>query len=121
MADRSGRKLERHVADAYRSIGARKVEHNVLMGGHQIDIYVEMEGRDGSVHRIAVEAKDWQSPVGKDVVSKWALVVDDLRRLGLVDEGVIVSSFGFSKLARGEASEHKRRGLRVRLLELADL
>ena len=119
--DKTGRALERQVADLYRALGAWKVEHDVWKAGHQIDVYVEMAGPEGSLHRIAVEAKDWQSPVGIDVVSRWALVVDDLRRAGLIDEGVIVSPIGFTKPARKEAAEHIRRGLPVRLLELADL
>jgi len=120
--DKTGRGFERQVADCYRALGA-KVERDRLMAGHQIDVYVEMAGPDRSVHRIAVEAKDWQSPVGIDVVRDWALVVDDLRRTGLIDEGVIVSpaGIGFTKPAREAVAEHVRRGLPLRLLELDDL
>jgi len=113
---KSGRPFERHVADLYRMQGASKVEHDVLMAGHQIDVYVEMAGLGGSLHRVAVEAKDWQSPVGIEVISKWERVVDALRRAGLVDEGVIVSPEGFTKPAREAV-----RGQPIRLLELADL
>lgn len=119
--DKTGKALERQVADLYRALGAWKVEHDVPMAGHQIDVYVETSGPARSMHRVAVEAKDWQSPVGVHVVSKWALVVDDLRRAGLVDEGVIVSPVGFTKPAREAVAEHVRRGLPMRLLELADL
>jgi hypothetical protein len=118
--DKTGRSLERQVAAIYRALGAR-AKHDVPMAGHQIDVYVETSGRDGSLHRTAVEAKDWQSPVGIKVVSEWALVVDDLRRAGLIDEGIIVSSVGFTKPAREAAAEYVRRGRPVRLLELADL
>lgn len=117
----TGRSLEREVADLYRALGARRVEHDVLVAGHQIDVYVQMAGPDGSLHRIAVEAKDWGKAVGVDVVRDWALVIDDLRRAGLVDEGVVVARGGFTRHARREAAEHVRRGLSVRLLELADL
>jgi len=117
----TGKELERRVGEAYRQMGAWKVEHDVPIAGHQIDVYVEMAGPDRSRHRIAVEAKDWQSPVGINVVRDWAIVVDDLRRAGLIDEGVIVSLVGFTKPARQAATEHVRRGLPVRLLELADL
>jgi len=119
--DKTGKTFERQVADLYRALGAWKVEHDKPMAGHQIDVYVEMVGPVRSTHRIAVEAKDWQSPVGINVVGKWALVVDGLRRAGLVDEGVIVSPVGFTKPAREAAAEHVRRGLPLRLLELADL
>jgi len=117
--DKTGRSLERQVAAIYRALGAR-AKHDAPMAGHQIDVYVETSGRDGSLHRIAVEAKDWQSPVGIKVVSEWALVVDDLRRAGLIDEGIIVSPVGFTKPAREAAAEYIRRGRPVRLLELAD-
>jgi hypothetical protein len=118
---KSGEKLELWVANAYRNMGAWKAEHNVPMAGHQIDVYVEIAGLDHSLHRIAVETKHWKSRVGIDVVRDWVLVVDDLRRAGLVDEGVILSSLGFTQPARQAVAEHVRRGLPVRLLELADL
>ena len=119
--DKTGRSFERQVADLFRALGAWKVEHDVLIAGHQIDVYVETAGPTRAMHRIAVEAKDWQSPVGKSVLSAWALVVDDLRRAGLVDRGDIVSPAGFTKFARQAAAEHLRRGLPMHLLELADL
>jgi len=120
--DKTGRGFERQVADCYRALGA-KVERDRLMAGHQIDVYVEMAGPDRSVHHIAVEAKDWQSPVGIDVVGNWVLVVDGLRRAGLIDEGVIVSpaGIGFTKPAREAVAKHVERGLPLRLLELDDL
>ena len=120
--DKTGRGFERQVADCYRALGA-KVERDRLMAGHQIDVYVEMAGPDRSVHHIAVEAKGWQSPVGIDVVGSWALVVDDLRRAGLIDEGVVVSpvGIGFTRPAREAVAEHVRRGLPLRVLELGDL
>ena len=36
-AVKAGKELERRVADAYRQMGARKVEHDVELAGHQID------------------------------------------------------------------------------------
>jgi len=118
--DKTGRALERQVAAIYRALGAR-ARHDAPMAGHQIDVYVESSGLDGSLHRIAVEAKDWQSPVGIDVVRDWVLVVDTLRRAGLIDEGIIVSPVGFTRPAQEAVAEHVRRGLPIRLLELADL
>jgi hypothetical protein len=113
---KTGKALERQVADAYRAMGARKVEHDVELAGHQIDVYVEMETADRALHRVAVEAKDHTRPVGVKIVADFAAVVDGLRRLNLVDEGVIVSTVGFSKQARNAA---RLSGLR--LLEPADL
>jgi len=113
---KTGKGLERQVADAYRALGARKVEHDVEIAGHQIDVYVEMEASDGSLHRIAVEAKDYTKPVGIKIVREFSDVVDSLRRLGEIDEGVIVSPSGYSRQARNAAKEHG-----LRLLEPADL
>lgn len=113
---KTGKELERRVAQAYREIGARKVEHNVELVGHQIDIYVELETPDRSLHRIAVEAKDHASPVGIDIVTNFSTTVDHLRRERLIDEGVIVAATGFSRQARNAVKNSD-----IRLLELADL
>jgi len=113
---KTGKELERQVADAYRAMGARKVEHDVELAGHQIDVYVEMETADRSLHRIAVEAKDYSKPVGIGIVRDFSEVVNSLRRLVEVDEGVIVSAAGFSRQARNRAREEG-----LRLLEPADL
>jgi hypothetical protein len=113
---KTGKALERQVADAYRAIGARKVEHDVELAGHQIDVYVEMETADRALHRIAVEAKDYSKPVGIKIVREFGDVVNSLRRLGKVDQGVIVSAGGFTKPGRNAAKEHG-----LRLLEPADL
>ena len=42
--DKTGKTLERPVADLYRVLGAWKVEHDILNAGHQIDVHVEMFG-----------------------------------------------------------------------------
>jgi len=115
-ATKTGSELERQVTDAYRQMGARKVEHDVELAGNQIDVYVELETPGGLLHRIAVEAKDWSKPVGIDVVNGFALIAGLLRSKGLIDEGIIVSASGFSKQARNAAKEHG-----IRLLDPADL
>ena len=113
---KTGKELERRVADAYRAMGARRVEHDVELAGRQIDVYVELGTSDRSLHRIAVEAKDYASPVGVKIVSDFSDIVDRLRRERLIDEGVIVSASGFSRPARNAAEEHD-----IRLLEPSDL
>ena len=40
-ANKTGKELERWVADACRQMGARKVEHDVPMAGNQVDVYEE--------------------------------------------------------------------------------
>ena len=118
MAERkkTGLRLERQVADAYRAMGAWKVEHDVELAGRQIDVYVEMGTADRALHRIAVEAKDYEEKVGIGVVEGFSQVVDGLRRRGQVDEGVIVSAHGYSRQARNRGKEEG-----LRLLEPADL
>jgi hypothetical protein len=113
---KTGRALEQQVADAYRALGAPHVAHDVELGGHQIDVYVELETADHARHRLAVEAKEYAKPVGIEIVSAFAGVVRNLRALHLIDEGVVVSTAGFSRQARNAAREHG-----LRLLEPQDL
>ncbi len=114
--DLTGKTLERQVADAYRQMGATKVEHDVEIAGNQIDVYVELPAPGQSVLRIAVEVKDYQRPVGVKIVNDFAQIVDLLYRRRLIHEGVLVGGSGFSKPARNAAEEHG-----LRLLEPADL
>jgi len=116
MAVNTGKSFELRVADAYRALGARRVEHDKEIAGRQIDVYVEFDVPGGSIHRIAIEAKERSRPIGIEVVQDFSRVVSDLRRLGHVDEGVIVSVHGFTKPARNRAAEE-----RLRLSTLNDL
>jgi len=52
---KTGKALEWQVADAYRAMSARKVEHDVELSGHQIDVYVEMETADRALHRVTTQ------------------------------------------------------------------
>lgn len=113
---KTGKELERWVADAYRQIGARKVEHDVPMAGNQIDVYVELETPGRLVHCIAIEVKDWSKPVGIDVVNGFAAIAKLLRHECLIDEGIIVSASGFSRPARDAAQTYD-----IQLVEPADL
>jgi hypothetical protein len=94
----------------------RKADHNVELAGNQVDVYVEIETPDRGQHRIVVEAKDWSKKVGVDVVNRFAIIVDTLRRKGLIEEGVIVSKSGFSTQARKAASQSN-----IRLVDIHDL
>ena len=67
---RPGKGLERQVADAFRRMGAKRVEHDLELGGNQIDVYVELETRAHLLQRIAVEAKDWADPVGVETADR---------------------------------------------------
>lgn len=112
----TGKLLETDIVGIYRKLGARKVEHDVDLAGNQIDVYVEIEAADKSLHRIAIESKDWSASVGIDVVNNFATIVDTLRRQRFIDEGIIISSKGFSRQARIAAKTHG-----LRLLEPDDL
>jgi hypothetical protein len=113
----TGKALEKQVADLYRELVAvEKVEHDKEMAGNQIDVYVEMKTDDGSLLRIAVEAKDHKDPVGVSIVNGYAAIVKILRDAGLIDHGLIVSRSGFTKPGRQAADN-----AHLRLLELADL
>ena len=113
---KAGIRLELAVAEAYRQMGAWKAEHDVDLAGNQIDVYVEMATPGHSLHRIAIEVKDWKSPVGIDIVNRFAHIVKLLRSERLIDEGIIVSAEGFSRPARSAAQAYG-----LRLLELFDL
>jgi hypothetical protein len=113
---KTGKELERRVADAYRAIGARKVEQDKSLGGHQIDVYVEMETADHALHRVAVEVKDYAGAVGKQVIQDFAAIVDHLYRERLIHEGFVVAAKGFTRPARELAETSK-----IQLLETADL
>ena len=97
-------------------MGARIVEHNKELAGNQIDVYVEIEGPDHSLHRIAVETKDLTRTVGLGVVNDFAIVTLLLQSKRLIHEGVIVGTAGFSKEARNAADSHG-----IRLLEVSEL
>lgn len=85
---KTGKALEKQVTNAYRAMGAWKVEHDVELAGHQIDVYVELgTTADHSLHRIAVEAKDYKKPVGIKIVSDFGKVVKDLRDQGHIRRG----------------------------------
>jgi tetratricopeptide (TPR) repeat protein len=115
-ATNTGKQLEIDVAQAYRQMGAWKVEHNVEIGGNQIDVYAELETPGRLLHRIAVEVKDWNSPVGIDIVNRFGHIAKLLHSQRLIDEGLIVSASGFSRPARRAAQTHG-----IRLVEFADL
>lgn len=113
---KTGYELERKVAASYRALGALQVQHDVALAGNQIDVYVEELTASGVVIRTAIEVKDYSRPVGVDVVNSFAAIADLLKSRGLIDKAVIVSSAGFTRVARQAADTHG-----IKLLEIADL
>lgn len=91
--------FESVVAKMYRLLGAREVQQNVSLGGHQIDIYVEEETTSGQTIRIAVECKFYNKPLGTNVITQVGLLGQFLTKAGLVDKVALVAYMGFSKEA----------------------
>lgn len=89
--------FENLIANLFRNLKAKKVLQNVNLAGHQIDIYIEEETATGQIVRTAIECKYFQRPVGKNIVTHFALIVDFLRKGGFIDKGMIISYNGFTK------------------------
>ena len=104
------------VANLFRSLKVKKVSQNVSLAGHQVDIYVEEETATGQLVRTAIECKYHQRPIGKDIVTHFALIIDFLRKAGLIDRGILISYKGFTKEAFSTAE-----ALKIDLLRIEDL
>lgn len=113
---KAGRKLEQSVVDAYRQLGAWGVEHDVELAGNQIDVYVELATPERLLHRIAIEVKDRNSPVGINEVNEFGHLVKLLRSEQMVDEGLMVAASGFTLPGRNAAHSYG-----IKLLDSADL
>jgi len=104
------------IANLFRSLKVKKVSQNVSLAGHQVDVYVEEETVTGQLVRTAIECKYHQRPIGKDIVTHFALIIDFLRKAGLIDRGVLISYKGFTKEAFSTAE-----ALKIDLLRIEDL
>ena len=58
---KTGKDFEHRVAQAYRDLGAHKIEHDIEMAGHQIDVYVQTIAE--SFIRTAGE-ENWSATLG---------------------------------------------------------
>ena len=92
------------VADSYRTLGAIRVQEEINLGGHAVDVLAELPIPAYGIASIAVECKSTLEEDGasvkKDKAVKWANEVADLRRGQLVDLAVMVARVGFSRPAR---------------------
>jgi len=68
------------VANLFRSLKVKKASQNVSLAGHQIDIYIEEETAAGQLVGTAVECKYHQRPIGKDIATHFALIIDFFRK-----------------------------------------
>ncbi len=113
--NKKGTELEEKVANIYRRFGAI-VKQNYPISGHEIDIYVELPNIDGIITKYAVECKDYNKKIGKDITSKCALVFDELIKFREINKGIIVSTLGYTQPAYSNA-----KGKGIELLTLSDL
>jgi hypothetical protein len=107
--------FERRVGEIFRALGA-EVTHDVLLGGHQIDLLVTETTTAGIRLVTAVECKHWAKAPGVQAVTAFAEVVRDLRSVGLVNSAAMVSPPGFTRMAKDVAA---RNG--IQLFEIDDL
>lgn len=82
------------------------VQHNVKLKGfsgceHQIDVYWEYEIA-GSLHRVAIECKNYSSPVEIGNVRDFKGVLDDLNNV----HGIMVSAKGYQSGAKQYAEQY---------------
>ena len=99
-----GLEFERKVAELYRLLGARRVVHNTIIEGSQVDIFVESELSDGTPVRTIVECKSYSRPVGAEAVGAFSVVFKNLHYSGKADKGILVSQSGFTAQAKVMAS-----------------
>jgi hypothetical protein len=110
-----GYKLERDVAAIYQTLGA-KVEQEISLAGNWIDILVTEKTSSGSEIRSAIECKAYAAPVAADIVNRVGGLAFLLKKRGLIDRAVLVSTNGFTNKARAVALEHN-----IELITLDDL
>jgi hypothetical protein len=110
-----GHDLARRGAAIFRALGAH-VEREVSLAGSLIDLLVREQSASGTTITTAVEFKEYQLPVGVDVVAAFMNVSYFLKQRNLIDRAMIVSTSGFTRRARELA-----KGQDIELLEIADL
>ncbi|MBA7664682.1 hypothetical protein ES703_72743 [subsurface metagenome] len=97
-------------------LGAKRVVHNAVIDGSQIDIVVEQELPTGTPILTIVECKNWDQPVGVQAVNAFAALFKNLHYAKKADEAILVASTGFSAQARQAAESFG-----IRLLDFDEL
>ncbi len=115
-SQQKGLEFERQVAELYRTLGARRVVHNTIIAGSQIDLYIEYDLPDGTPVRIVLECKAYARPVGIEPLGAFSVVFNNLQHAGHADKGIVVSQSGFTAQAKAHALSTG-----LELLEIADL
>ena len=108
-ATNTGKELELEVADAYRRLGAHKVEHDVEMAGNQIDVYFELTVVGRQSHLFTIGAENPLSPMGTKVAGKFLDISDCFHCERLDDQDVIVLAAGLREPTWTAARKHDHR------------
>lgn len=111
-----GQELETEIINIYRQLGANEVTPNINLHGNQIDLLVTMKFKDGTIHKLVIEAKNWDQNIGVEAVNKFINVVRNLQSIGEIHGGVMVTTSGFTQDAQQAAMAHP-----LRLITLNDL
>lgn len=90
----------------YKGLLSSSVQHNVKLRGksglnHQIDVYWEYE-KDGIVHRVAIECKNYSYGVSIGKVRDFYGVISDLEDV----KGIMVTTVGYQKGAKQYADHY---------------
>ena len=84
----------------FKGLPSKSVQHNVKLKGksgyeHQIDVYWEYD-KDGIVHRVAIECKNYSYGVSIGKVRDFYGVISDLENV----KGIMVTTVGYQKGAK---------------------
>ena len=109
-----GLEFETEVARLFQGLGSTSVIKHPVIGGQRVDLVVDRPDPKGQVTRAAVECKAFTLKVGRGTVNTFASLVENLRRDGHVQTGIMVALSGFTALARRDA---KRRGIVLHTLD----
>ena len=90
----------------YKGLLSSSVQHNVKLRGesglnHQIDVYWEYE-KNGEVHRVAIECKNYSYGVSIGKVRDFYGVISDLDNV----KGIMVTTVGYQKGAKQFANHY---------------
>lgn len=108
--------FEHLVGDLLGKLGAKRVIHDAVIDGNQIDLVVEQELSTGTSVLTIVECKTLGSPVDASTVNAFMALFKHLHRANEADKAIIVSASNFTSEAR-QAAESSG----VRLMDVGEL
>jgi len=111
-----GIQFEKEVGSLLGQMGAKRVIHQAVIDGSQIDLLIEQELPIGNSVFTIVECKDWAQPVDVQALNAFASLFRNLRDAMKVDAAIMVSAAGFTSSAYEAAPSSG-----IRLLDLKEL